>query len=92
MSRYALAKDAGVDNSWLRRFEMGKSGIRVETLIAIAYGLKIPSATIISAIEKALSNPEKCFEESKKEGKGENNSGVTVIRTSRRTSMSQSEK
>lgn len=56
MSRYALAKNAGVDNSWLRRFEMGKSGIRVETLIAIAGGLKIPSATIISAMEKALLN------------------------------------
>ena len=84
MSRYALAKDAGVDNSWLRRFEMGKSGIRVETLIAIAYGLKIPSATIITAIEKALINPEKCFEESKKEGKGESNGGnVTVIRSTR---------
>ncbi len=33
MSRYALAQEAGVDYSWLRRFEQGKSGIRVETLI-----------------------------------------------------------
>ncbi len=66
MSRYALAKDAGVDNSWLRRFEMGKSGIRVETLIAIAWGLKIPPATIITAIEKALLNSDNCFEEPKK--------------------------
>ncbi len=66
MSRYALAKDAGVDNSWLRRFEMGKSGIRVETLIAIASGLKIPSATIIAAMEKALINSDNCSEEAKK--------------------------
>lgn len=66
MSRYALAKDAGVDNSWLRRFENGKSGIRVETLIAIAQGLKIPSATIITAMEKALTNFDSCHEESNK--------------------------
>lgn len=39
MSRYALAKRAGVDCSWLRRFEQGRSGVRVETLIAIAQGL-----------------------------------------------------
>lgn len=38
MNRYALARDAWVDNSWLRRFETGKSGIRVETLIALARG------------------------------------------------------
>ena len=36
MSRYALAKRAGVDCSWLRRFEQGRSGVRVETLIAKA--------------------------------------------------------
>lgn len=59
MSRYALAKESGVDYSWLRRFEKGKSGIRVETLILLAKGLKIPSGTIISAMEKALENPEK---------------------------------
>ena len=63
MSRYALAKEAGVDSSWLRRFEKGKSGIRVETLIAVAKGLKIPAATIIAAMEKALENPEKWLEE-----------------------------
>lgn len=63
MSRYALAKGAGVDTSWLRRFEQGKSGIRVETLIALARGLKIPTATIITAIEKALENPEKWLRE-----------------------------
>ena len=63
MSRYALAKDAEVDNSWLRRFETGKSGIRVETLIALARGLKVPSATIIAAMEKGLMNPEKWLEE-----------------------------
>ena len=39
MSRYALAQEAGVDYSWLRRFEQGKSGIRVETLIGLAKGL-----------------------------------------------------
>ena len=38
MSRYALARYAEVDSSWLRRFETGKSGIRVETLIALAGG------------------------------------------------------
>lgn len=59
MTRYALAKESGVDYSWLRRFEKGKSGIRVETLILLAKGLKIPSGTIISAMEKALENPEK---------------------------------
>ena len=63
MSRYALAKDAEVDGSWLRRFETGQSGIRVETLIALARGMKIPSATIITAIEKGLANPEKWIEE-----------------------------
>ena len=59
MSRSALAKESGVDSSWLRRFEQGKSGIRVETLILLAKGLKIPSGTIISAMEKALETPEK---------------------------------
>ena len=63
VSRYALAKEAGVDSSWLRRFENGKSGIRVETLIALAKGLKIPAATIIAAMEKALENQEKWLEE-----------------------------
>lgn len=58
MSRYALAKEAGVDSSWLRRFERGESGIRVETLILLAKGLKIPAGTIISAMEKALENPD----------------------------------
>ena len=62
MSRYALARDAEVDNSWLRRFETGKSGIRVETLIALARGMKVPSATIITAIEKGLANPDKWLE------------------------------
>ena len=63
MSRYALAKSAEVDNSWLRRFETGKSGIRVETLIALARGMKIPSATIITAMERGLENPDKWLEE-----------------------------
>ena len=63
MSRYALARDAEVDNSWLRRFETGKSGIRVETLIALARGMKVPAATIITAIEKGLANPEQWLEE-----------------------------
>ena len=48
MSRYALAQEAGVDYSWLRRFEQGKSGIRVETLIGLAKGLGIPAGTIVS--------------------------------------------
>ena len=63
MSRYALARDAEVDNSWLRRFETGKSGIRVETLISLARGMKIPPATIITAMEKGLADPEKWLEE-----------------------------
>ena len=63
MSRYALAKDAEVDSSWLRRFETGKSGIRVETLIALAKGLKVPAATIIAAIENALAHPDRRLEE-----------------------------
>lgn len=63
MSRYALAKNAEVDNSWLRRFETGKSGIRVETLIALAKGMKIPPATIITAMEKGLENPDKWLDE-----------------------------
>ena len=67
MSRYALAKESGVDYSWLRRFEKGKSGIRVETLILLARGLKIPSGTIITAMEKALENPDKWLMEWKKE-------------------------
>ena len=63
MSRYALAKDAEVDCSWLRRLETGKSGIRVETLIALGRGLKVPAATIIAAMEKGLANPDKWLEE-----------------------------
>lgn len=59
MSRYALAKEAGVDSSWLRRFEQGKSGIRVETLITLARGLKIPAAAIVTAMEKALESTER---------------------------------
>lgn len=56
ISRYALARDAGVDYAWLRRFEKGQSGIRVETLLLLAKGLKIPASTIIEAIERALEN------------------------------------
>lgn len=63
MSRYALARDAEVDSSWLRRFETGRSGIRVETLIALARGMKVPSATIITAMEKGLADPDKWLEE-----------------------------
>ena len=63
MSRYALARDSGVDNSWLRRFETGKSGIRVETLITLAKGMNVPPATIITAMEKGLANPDKWLEE-----------------------------
>lgn len=63
MSRYALAKESGVDSSWLRRFERGESGIRVETLILLAKGLKIPVGTIVGAMEKALENPDTWLEE-----------------------------
>lgn len=69
MSRYALAKESGVDYSWLRRFEKGNSGIRVETLILLAKGLKIPAGTIVSAMEKALENPDKWLEEYEKKQK-----------------------
>ncbi len=65
MSRYALAKESGVDYAWLRRFEKGTSGIRVETLILLAKGLNIPAGTIVTAIEKALDNPDKWLEEYK---------------------------
>ena len=68
MSRYALAKDAGVDSSWLRRFETGKSGIWVETLIVLGRGLQVPAATIIAATEKGLANPDKWIEEYEKKG------------------------
>ncbi|MFI3271939.1 MAG: helix-turn-helix transcriptional regulator [Pseudomonadota bacterium] len=54
ISRYALARDADVDYAWLRRFEMGQSGIRVETLLLLAKGLKVPAATIVEAMERAL--------------------------------------
>jgi len=70
MSRYALAKDAEVDSSWLRRFEAGRSGIRVETLIALAKGMKVPAATIIAAMEKGLLNPDKWLEEHAKTRQG----------------------
>ena len=63
MSRYALAQEAGVDYSWLRRFEQGKSGIRVETLIGLAKGLGIPAGTIVGAMEKALENPDTWLED-----------------------------
>ena len=66
MSRYALAKESGVDYSWLRRFKKGKSGIRVETLILLAKGLKIPAGTIVTAMEKALENPDKWLAELEK--------------------------
>ena len=71
MSRYALAKASGVDYSWLRRFEKGASGIRVETLILLAKGLKIPAGTIIAAMEKALENQEKWLTDFERD-KGQN--------------------
>ncbi|CAJ53983.1 helix-turn-helix domain-containing protein [Lawsonia intracellularis] len=58
LSRYIVAKESGLDSSWLRRLEDGKSGIRTETLILIARGLKLPAATIITKIEQALENPD----------------------------------
>ena len=66
MSRYALAQEAGVDYSWLRRFEKGESGIRVETLILLAKGLRILEGTIVAAMEKALENPDTWLDEYKK--------------------------
>ena len=62
MSRYALAQEAGVDYSWLRRFEQGKSGIRVETLLACK-GIGDSSGNIVGAMEKALENPDTWLEE-----------------------------
>ncbi len=58
ISRYALAKKAEVDYAWLRCFEQGKSGIRVEALIQLAKGLGMPASSIMAAIEKALENSE----------------------------------
>lgn len=58
MSRYALAKQAGVDYAWLRRFEQGNSGIRVETLLLLANGLGISASAIIEVMEKALLSPD----------------------------------
>ena len=57
MSRYALAKQAGVDYAWLRRCELGTSGIRVETLLLLASGFGISSSIIIECMEKALADP-----------------------------------
>ena len=54
LSRYALAQRSGMDSSWLRRFENGQSGIRVETLLLLAKALDIPATEILSAMEKAL--------------------------------------
>jgi transcriptional regulator with XRE-family HTH domain len=54
LSRYALAQRSGMDSSWLRRFENGLSGIRVETLLTLAKALGIPASEIIDAMEKAL--------------------------------------
>ena len=57
LSRYALAQRSGMDSSWLRRFEKGQSGIRVETLLLLAKALDIPAAEILTAMEKALDSP-----------------------------------
>lgn len=57
MSRYALAQEAGVDYSWLRRFEQGKSGIRGETLIGLAKGLGIPAGTLSARWRKRWKIP-----------------------------------
>jgi transcriptional regulator with XRE-family HTH domain len=54
LSRYALAQRSGMDSSWLRRFENGQSGIRVETLLILAKALGVPASEIIAAMEKAL--------------------------------------
>jgi hypothetical protein len=71
MSRHALAWDAEVDNSWLRRFETGKSGIRVEALIAIAQGMKVPAGAIITAMGKGPAKPEEWLQEYAKNHKSE---------------------
>lgn len=54
MSRYALAQRSGMDSSWLRRFEKGQSGIRVETLLSLAKALGVPASELIAAMEKSL--------------------------------------
>ena len=54
LSRYALAQRSGMDSSWLRRFENGQSGIRVETLLTLAKALGVPASALISAMEEAL--------------------------------------
>ena len=54
LSRYALAQRSGMDSSWLRRFEKGQSGIRVETLLSLAKALGVPASELIAAMEKSL--------------------------------------
>lgn len=61
MSRYALAQRSGMDSSWLRRFEKGQSGIRVETLLSLAKALGVPASELIAAMEKSLD--ETCTED-----------------------------
>lgn len=51
LSCYALAQRAGVDSSWLRRVELGESGIRLETAFVLAYGLGMSAAELVAAIE-----------------------------------------
>jgi transcriptional regulator with XRE-family HTH domain len=43
-----------MDSSWLRRFENGQSGIRVETLLILAKALGVPASVLIYAMEKAI--------------------------------------
>ena len=54
LSRYALAQRSGMDSSWLRRFENGQSGIRVETLLSLAKAHGVTASEIIHAMEKEL--------------------------------------
>ena len=61
MSRYALAQEAGVDYSWLRRFEQGKSGSGGNPYWACK-GIGV-SGNIVGAMEKALENPDTWLEE-----------------------------
>ena len=77
MSRYALAQEAGVDYSWLRRFEQGKSGIRVETLIWLAKRLGIPAGTLSARWRKRWKIPIRGLRSTK--GKGAEGAGRAAL-------------
>lgn len=63
MSRYALAQEAGVDYSWLRRFRTGKVRDPGGTLIGLAKGLGIPAGTLSARWRKRWKIPDTWLKE-----------------------------